>query len=329
MHPLLVGERERSLIIIVDDTLLDPADFLEIAARIRSMAPHIYIWLGNVRSTADRVPPRLWRSPTLTIGVGTMLGAFAPLRGDILSNKRITKLDQYAILVSKGVATPRTERFVPGKRYDVDKWGEHVLLKPAALQLTGYGLHVRLLRTRRLNDLTTAAHLRQFMDSDAPFLVQDFIDTGPHATAWRVLTLFGEPLYCLRSWSPVERPALDVSDADLESAVVVSKHLDFKKTHALSEVLSLERDEEIIAFASTVASAFPRIPLLGVDILREAGSGALYALEVNAGGNVWHFSSSQSALGRTAIGKEERIAQLGAWDRAARAFIKACSLYAR
>ena len=37
--------------------------------------------------------------------------------------------------------------------------------------------------------------------------------------------------------------------------------------------------------------AFPDIPLLGFDIVREVPSGKLYVLEANAVGYVWQFSS--------------------------------------
>ena len=48
---------------------------------------------------------------------------------------------------------------------------------------------------------------------------------------------------------------------------------------------------EIISLAEKAHSAFPRIPLLGVDILEEKPSGRLIVIEVNAVGLVWHFST--------------------------------------
>jgi hypothetical protein len=40
-----------------------------------------------------------------------------------------------------------------------------------------------------------------------------------------------------------------------------------------------------------VYRAAPFIPLQGCDFIREAGTGKLYALKFNPGGNTWHFSS--------------------------------------
>lgn len=55
---------------------------------------------------------------------------------------------------------------------------------------------------------------------------------------------------------------------------------------------TLNYDEEVIRLGEAAHSAFPDIPLLGADIVREVPSGKLYILEVNAIGYIWHFSSS-------------------------------------
>lgn len=50
-------------------------------------------------------------------------------------------------------------------------------------------------------------------------------------------------------------------------------------------------DSEIIRFGERAASAFPDIPVLGIDVLREAGSGRLFVIEVNSLGHNWNFST--------------------------------------
>ena len=109
--------------------------------------------------------------------------------------------------------------------------------------------------------------------------------------SWRVLTLLGEPLYCFRSASGVERPPLDAPDELIEKAVVEPKHPEGKEKVGYENLRAFVTDAEIMAFAREAARAFPRMPLLGCDIIREAGTGALHVLEVNPGGNTWHFSS--------------------------------------
>jgi D-alanine-D-alanine ligase-like ATP-grasp enzyme len=84
-------------------------------------------------------------------------------------------------------------------------------------------------------------------------------------------------------------------------------------------------DADVLAFAKRIAGVFGGIPLLGIDIVREHGSGKLYALEVNAGGNVWHFSSPYWAERRARYPHVARAMheQFGAFDVAAKALISA------
>jgi len=66
----------------------------------------------------------------------------------------------------------------------------------------------------------------------------------------------------------------------------------------------LIRDADVLAMARAAHKAFPEIPLIGCDIIREAGSDRLYVLEVNPGGNTWHFSSNSARGMRKAMGPE-------------------------
>lgn len=314
--------------IIVNDRLLDLSDFIEICTRARRLAPHIHIFLGNPGSRAEQVSPQLWSCPTVTLGIGSGLGDFIPRRGDILNNKPVSKLDQFAVLGSKGVPTPRTGKFDFRHKYDPEVWGGFVLLKPAPLSLSSKGRHIKIVRTARLNDFTREQFV-EFIGTSAPVLIQSFIDTGSRPNCWRVLTLFGEPLYSTLTTAPVERPPLSAPDADLDNAYVVSKHVDWKSGYDTSQMLSLASEPDVIDLAKQTAACFPRIPLLGIDILRDHVSGKLYALEINAGGNVWHFSSTGNRMGQEAISKEDRINQFGAWDVAARALIEATNRLAR
>ena len=52
-------------------------------------------------------------------------------------------------------------------------------------------------------------------------------------------------------------------------------------------------DPDILELARRAYSALPEIALQGIDIIREAGSGKLYLLEANPGGNTWIFSKGE------------------------------------
>ena len=97
----------------------------------------------------------------------------------------------------------------------------------------------------------------------------------------------------------------------------------------LPNILFLDSTPEILDFARRVAGCFPRIPLLGVDILQHHETGELFGLEINAGGNTWHFSSKGATSGRVAVGREARMEQFGAWEIAVRALIEASDKYSR
>ena len=90
----------------------------------------------------------------------------------------------------------------------------------------------------------------------------------------------------------------------------------------------LAKDDEILAFARQVHAVFPNIPVLGCDVLRRVSDGKLFALEVNAGGNTWHFSSYADKHRARLGGREGMVAQFGAWTVAANSLIRMVRQYA-
>lgn len=137
-----------------------------------------------------------------------------------------------------------------------------------------------------------------------------------------MLVLFGEALFCYRSWAGVERPQLDAADAELERGRVA--------TNAPGRTIAFVDDREVIEFARTASRAIWWIPLLGFDIIREAATGALYVLESNPGGNTWEFSSGTGLETRALAGGADGLEnQLGAWKIAAKALIRATRRYAK
>ena len=145
-------------------------------------------------------------------------------------------------------------------------------------------------------------------------LLQQFIDSGQFPQKYRALTLCGEVLYISKDTCGTQRPSLNATDDEIESGIF----------HANGANIEYGQYPEIYEFAQKMASAFPAIPLLGCDIIADAQTGELHALEVNAGGNVWHFSSKMMAESRArkpdVIKKIQE--QYGAFDVAAKALIK-------
>jgi hypothetical protein len=52
--------------------------------------------------------------------------------------------------------------------------------------------------------------------------------------------------------------------------------------------IELHINHDVIKLALIVADSLSNIPLLGVDIIRDASTGEYYVIETNSGGNTWH-----------------------------------------
>lgn len=310
-----------NLCLVIQPTLLDPNDFGIIAKIVKTMDPSILITILTPGDKAAAVKAERWKYRSITIAIGPS-GHFTPQRGPILQNGAVSKLEQYTRFLEAGVSTPRTERFQFGKRYLRNVWSEFVILKPLPLTMTSKTGQSRMYRTHRLEHLSP-----QFLPGDhflreGPGLVQELIDTGLYPSKFRVLSLFGNPLYSSITRSMVPRVSLDASDEDIEASIIDAKNPLSKAADKDDKRTVLASDPDVLAFASTVHAAFPRKPVLGIDILKRESDGKLFALEVNAGGNVWHLSSPKEKHRNRLGGKEAMVAQLDAWNVAARALIR-------
>lgn len=303
---------ERGLIIICRNEH-DLADFTEIARKIEIMAPDIRPVV--IRARAGQPPPGgLWAKPVLIVAFCNSFD-LEPQRGTVLRQQLIYKNDQYQLFLKAGLPTPKTGIFKFGMSPDPALFGDYVILKPLRINSKGLGIH--LVRTKRIAalrpDLFKASHP---IHNDI-YLIQQFIDTGEHPTHFRVETLLGEALCCRTIFSSVKRPSLLASDRTLFDGQVASNAAVKGSNHTAPA-----RDEEVIAFAKRMAGTLPDVPLKGCDVLREAGTAKLYALECNPGGNSWAFSAPDGDNARQAFGgKQNMIDHMNAWDAAARALI--------
>ena len=309
---------QKNLILVANPRGMDPKDFEEIAEIVSRDNKQLNVFAVTVDQPASIIADKFWRNPTLTISFGET-GQFKPPRGILLQNRPIHKYQQYVQFCLAGVNTPRTANYERERAYEASDWGEFCIIKPADLGKMGKGGNVRLQRTARLASFDPAQYPEEHAFRKSGLLVQSFVDTGRCPINWRVLTLLGEPLYCFKSICPVERPPLDAPDEVIEAAIVEPKHPNIKEKFDYNDIRSFEADPEVLAFARQVNRAFPRIPLQGCDIIRDAATGKLYVLEVNPGGNTWHFSSPLFARQREILGgKDVFKRQLGAFAAAAR-----------
>jgi hypothetical protein len=295
-------------------------DLYQIGQEILRQAADITIHIVSSRDRADAVPAAKWRLPALIAGFSD-LGNFIPPRGRIFAPNSVKKLDQFARFRACTIDTPETARFEFGKVYDEATWGEFCVLKPLPLGLTSTGRAI-LIRTRRLGEIRPSDFPEDHFMRRAPVLVQRFIDTGRFPAYHRVLTLFGEPLLWWRSFSPIERAPLTASDADIEAAIIDPKDSLVRGNFDVSQRRELKVAPDVLDFARHMHEAFPAIPVKGCDILREESTGKLHAIEINGGGNVWHFSSALFRRGRAQMGGRDALVQYyDPWPKAARILI--------
>jgi hypothetical protein len=189
-----------------------------------------------------------------------------------------------------------------------------VIVKPTDIKTSSKGRGIQLMRTERVRYIAPRDYPEDHPGRLGPMVVQQFIDTGPHVSAFRVLTLFGTPLLCQLNRTATPRVPLDSDDAALESAVIATQGAGEDRTR---EMLY---DADVVALAKAAHWAVPEVPLKGCDVLREVGTGRLFVLELNTNSNTWHFSSSFQAAERAHFTPEfnqARLEQLDAFGTAA------------
>jgi hypothetical protein len=302
---------ERHLVVVHQPGWQAIEDWYEIAEKVARIDPRIAVIVASATVADDAVARFAASRPTLVVSAGP-LGVFRPLRGKVYFGRPIHKFEQLKRLAEAGVRVPRSVMLGPDTVLDPAEWGEFVVLKPTDIGSSSQGDGIGLMRTTRVKYRAREDYPEGHPGRLGPMVVQRFIDTGPHITAYRVLTLFGRPLYCQMVRAVQPRPDLTAENAVIEAATVASQAI------ARDRLLVYEAD--VIAAAAAAYRALPEAPLQGCDIIREAGTDRVYVLEVNPGGNTWHFSSSFLAGQRAELGPQferQRRLQLDAFGTAA------------
>ena len=300
-HTLLVAKPQQ----------LDLADFEAIAAHIRERAPDIepFVIPDSMHPPDQALIARALSKPFLLF-CPMPLEFFRPSGGKQYVGRPIPKLDEMEALKRIGTPVPRWALIKPGIKLDPKVWGELVVLKPVAGSLSD-GVELRMAKdvAYRLPNSYPPKHPGR----TSAMMAQVFIDPGPEAARLRVLTLFGEPLYAEEIKIPaVERPEVLTADRLKEIPIVT--------TGSKVRLRRFIYDADVLDMARHMSRVLPDVPLKACDIIREWKTGKLYVLEVNPGGNVWHFSSPIGR--RELVNGERREAQFDAFSLAANLLIE-------
>lgn len=308
--PVTIPAKAVQLVLVSNPHVNSAPDFDELARWVNEADPAV-----QVRVVPDTKADLglEWNLPTLVVSFAP-LERMRPVRGHVLQGRHFPKSTEYRRLEGLGLPVPRWAQLNPNAHVSLGGFGPYVVTKP---DFGARGADVRIRRTSRVVWLPPRTQLaRELGGRFNPTLVQEFIHTGPWPVSVRVTTLLGEVLWATRIEASHELPALlDPASFSSGGYTIVSSG------HGCR--FSLCFDEDVLALARQVHTAFPDVPLLGVDILRQMGSGALYVIEANSLGFTWHFSSERGVNMQREFGLD-LDAQFGGRRRAAQRLARAC-----
>jgi hypothetical protein len=306
---------ERNLIIVHTQNFQDAADFQEIARIVHALAPDIEVFIASDTIPSSATRRRASRRPTLIFSPGQLRG-FRPSRGKLYAGCPIPKLEQLTRFKAAGLPVPEFVEITPDAVLSENEFGTFVVIKPG-FSLASHGHNMQLIRREGVRFQPREAYPDDHPGRYGPMYAQRFIDTGPFVNHHRVLTLFGAPLLAFKTIARTARPPLDSAPEILAQFPVKARRRDGPVAREFTF------DADILDLARRTYSALPEIPLQGVDIVREQGSGKLYVLEANPGGNTWIFSKGDlTARLEAALGVKRLADQFDGFRRAAEVLIE-------
>jgi len=307
----------RNLVLVHEPFVQDRADLEAIAREIHAMASDVEVFIASNDTRSSTTRKQASRRPTLVYSP-TELRSFQPSRGKIYAGALITKDVQVRRLAEAGVAVPDFALLAGDFELDPDRFGPIVMFKP--IGFTSHGRDIEMVQTAAVAGSRWRDHPVVRASGETPMVVQRFIDTGEYPSHYRVVTLFGEPIFAFRAMSTVRRPTLDAAPEVLAAGPFMAKHGQRR--------LIVPVEADVLDLSRRTFGAISEVALHGCDIIRESGTGRLFVLEINPGGNTWSFSSKWAALLRTELNMPDLSTQFDAWKTCARILVQRTRLEA-
>ena len=280
---------ERNLVLVQTPNLQARSDFETVKAKLADRAPDIEVFIVNNDARQSVTRRQAAERPTLVFSP-VALRQFAPLRGKVYAGRQHTKMEEIRKMVAAGVQVPEAVMIEPETQLDPATWGPFTVVKP---NIGKQGRGVRLMRTGDVRWVDPVSLPKGNPHHGVPLLAQKFVDTGAHATSYRVLTVFGRPVYSAVSRSTnARRLGIDQLAAGQSEEPIASNLDEPVASNNSARGFELDFQADIIACAGEAVRAFPDVPVLGIDVIRELATGRLWVLEVNASGLTWHISSN-------------------------------------
>ncbi|MEP0987524.1 hypothetical protein [Ekhidna sp.] len=252
-------------------------DFEKIAIYIEKNAPDIQLFIVEDIEENKVIDKFLRKKPTLVFSI-FRLKHLKQLSGTIYEGSTVSKYEELLMMERMDLPVPRMALLSVGNKPDLGDFGDYIVMKPARGR---QGADVKIVKKTKVKwkrPKTEAA------SRSHQWILQEFIYTGEWPTSYRVTTLFGKVLFSLKIEADRNKIPLKSKEAFKNgggSIVSSGKGCSF----------SLDYNEEIIALGEKAHTAFPSVPLIGCDIVRDIEDGELYIVEANSMGLVWHFNS--------------------------------------
>lgn len=276
------------------------ADFLTIRHMLAGKAPDISV---HVVSLNQGIPKSFFaeisNKPTLFFSPMPVNLPF-PARGTMVCPpQNVSKMEELGRLGKAQLPVPKSyliDRFDDLVSVDIQP---RVVIKP---QRGFQGKGVKLIETSVLKSWSRE-QFEQSSSNDQGMIIQQYIDVGPTAISYRVMTVLGEVIYCNKSTAN-NAQGLSLSDLSHDGTAIASNSGD----RTIVEC----NEADIVSLGRQIHRKLNLSPVLGIDIVRDVQTGKLYVLELNSCGWTWHLSSDygQSHQRRYSLNLYEQFSAL-------------------
>ncbi len=293
----------------------NPNDFVRIKERIAILAPEIRTTIVSVNrfNVLTRIRCAFGKTLLVLVNGSRKMNVF---RGHVIKPGAVGKIEGYRTMEAIGIPIPKWTEIEPDMALDPAEWGDYVVVKP---DKGSRGAYVTPVRTRRVRHKKAEDLPADHPGRLGPLLAQRLIYTGRWPVSYRVMSVLGRAVYCVKYEGSQAKPPL-------ESANSFRNTVDQKSISILATArgcrITMANEPDIIDLAIRAHAAFPDVAMLGCDIVREESTGRLFVLEANQEGCVWHLSTRMGIEMQSDFGLDF-YGQFGAINSIAEALIKA------
>jgi hypothetical protein len=284
-------------------------DFLTVRNMMLGIAPEIRVLIASYIDGSLQLPANAIETvnslPTLIFSPAR-LDLPGQFRGTRLVARATTKWKEYQLLAEKNLPFPKSEYISSLDELDELDLGERFVIKPNKGK---QGQNVLLVKAANCKEIVRS----NFGEENLNLIAQQAIDTGPRPTSYRLFSVLGDAIYCVR----YESRAVDV-----EKSMAQANFAPFAANSTTGRFMEMVVDEEVIDFGERIHRQFPMFPVLGQDIVRDVDTRQLYIVELNSGGWTWHLSSDFGNRYRMQF-KLDYYGQFNALEKITRALARA------